>query len=481
MSSRPGSRPTRPPPSRCRDAAPGRAEPRARPALPRRREHPGRDRPARRARRARRRARDRPGPRRPHALPRRARRARARRRARPLARAAPACGARALRQRRPRLRRRAAPRARRARATADEVGGEPPVQRRHAARRREPRRTAERRAVVRDGAARGGRPVLRHAGDEGVRGGLGARPARARADRLPSRLAHRVPSAAQRRLGARRVPTARRAARPLRRDQAPRRGRLRAPAEDASELARADRPRRPAACRAGARRPRPAADDARRAPRSRAVRGPRRAARVRRAPAPAKLNLALVVGPRRRDGTHELCTVYQRIDLCDRVSVEPAPRLEVRGFPEDTLVRAALERIAEAAGVEPRWSARIGKRIPVAAGLGGGSSDAATALRLANETLEKPLPAAELHGLAAELGADVPFFLQSGPQLGEDDGSTLSPLDLPQDYWIVVLVPRGAAKESTASVYERFDARDGAAGWEARRDELRARLAEVQR
>jgi 4-diphosphocytidyl-2-C-methyl-D-erythritol kinase len=202
---------------------------------------------------------------------------------------------------------------------------------------------------------------------------------------------------------------------------------------------------------------------------------------VRRAPAPAKLNLALVVGPRGRDGKHELCTVYQRIDLCDRVSIEPAPRLEVRGFPEDTLVRAALERLAETARVEPRWSARIRKRIPVAAGLGGGSSDAATALRLANETLEEPLPPAELHALAAEVGADVPFFLEGGPQLGEGDGSTLTALDLPQDYWVVVLLQHGAVKESTASVYERFDARDGAAGWEARRDELRARLAQVRR
>jgi 4-diphosphocytidyl-2-C-methyl-D-erythritol kinase len=202
---------------------------------------------------------------------------------------------------------------------------------------------------------------------------------------------------------------------------------------------------------------------------------------VRRAPAPAKLNLALVVGPRGRDGKHELCTVYQRIDLCDRVSLEPAPRLEVRGFAEDALVRSALEQLAETAGVEPRWSARIWKRIPVAAGLGGGSSDAATALRLANETLEEPLPPAKLHVLAAELGADVPFFLRNGPQLGEGDGSTLSPLDLPQDYWVLVLLPRGAAKESTAAVYERFDARDGAAGWEARRDELHARLAEVRR
>jgi len=202
---------------------------------------------------------------------------------------------------------------------------------------------------------------------------------------------------------------------------------------------------------------------------------------VRRAPAPAKLNLALVVGRRGPSGKHELCTVYQRIDLCDRVSLEAAARLQVTGFADDTLVAAALERLGAAAGVEPRWTARIQKRIPVAAGLGGGSSDAATALRLANETLEQPLAAPELRALAAEVGADVPFFLASGPQLGEGDGSTLTPLDLPQDYWVVVVLPRGAAKTSTASVYERYDERDGAEAWEARRDELRARLAEVSR
>jgi 4-diphosphocytidyl-2-C-methyl-D-erythritol kinase len=202
---------------------------------------------------------------------------------------------------------------------------------------------------------------------------------------------------------------------------------------------------------------------------------------VRRALAAAKLNLALVVGPRRADGKHELCTVYQRIDLCDRVELEPAPRLEVRGFADDTLVRTALELFAARTGLEPRWSARLTKRIPVAAGLGGGSSDAATALRLANETLHEPLDLPQLQALAAELGADVPFFLASGPQLGEGDGARLTPLDLPQDYWVVVVLPRDTQKESTAAVYERFDARDGAAGWEGRRDELRTRLADVRR
>ena len=113
---------------------------------------------------------------------------------------------------------------------------------------------------------------------------------------------------------------------------------------------------------------------------------------MNRAPATAKLNLALVVGPLREDGRHDVVTVLQRLDLADRVSIEPAAELRVEGFAEDTLVRSALEQLAEAARTEPRWRARIWKHVPVAAGLGGGSSDAATALRLANETLAEPLP-----------------------------------------------------------------------------------------
>jgi 4-diphosphocytidyl-2-C-methyl-D-erythritol kinase len=199
-----------------------------------------------------------------------------------------------------------------------------------------------------------------------------------------------------------------------------------------------------------------------------------------RAPATAKLNLALVVGSE-RDGRHELTTVYQRLDLADRVAVVRAPRLRVAGFPEDTLVRSALEGLAAAAGVPPRWEARLTKRIPVAAGLGGGSSDAATALRLANETLDEPLPAGELHALAAELGADVPFFLTQGPQLGEGDGTQLTPLDLPQDYWVVLVLPRGATKESSGAVYAEFDEREGPKGYRNRRAALKHALRDAKR
>ena len=91
-----------------------------------------------------------------------------------------------------------------------------------------------------------------------------------------------------------------------------------------------------------------------------------------RASAAAKINLALVVGPRREDGKHELVTVYQRLGMADRIDVIPAAELHVDGFPGDTLVRGALEALAVRAGVEPRWHATIEKRLPVAAGLGGG-------------------------------------------------------------------------------------------------------------
>jgi 4-diphosphocytidyl-2-C-methyl-D-erythritol kinase len=202
---------------------------------------------------------------------------------------------------------------------------------------------------------------------------------------------------------------------------------------------------------------------------------------MRRGAAAAKLNLALVVGPRRPDGKHELLTVYQRLALADRIVVDRAPRVEVKGFAEDTLVRRALAAFAEAAGGAQAFAATIEKRIPVAAGLGGGSSDAATALRLANALIGDPLPRQRLHELAANLGADVPYFLEDGPQLGSGDGTGLEPLDLPQDYWVLLVLPKGVEKPSTADVYASFDARGGAEGFDARRRALRDELGSISR
>jgi 4-diphosphocytidyl-2-C-methyl-D-erythritol kinase len=158
--------------------------------------------------------------------------------------------------------------------------------------------------------------------------------------------------------------------------------------------------------------------------------------------------------------------VLQRIDLYDDVEVARSERdgidvsmSDVGAHPPvvENIVSRALGDLSRAAGVAPRWKATIDKRIPIAAGLGGGSSDAATSLRIANETLDEPLSDAELHAIAASLGSDVPFFLTLGTQLGTGDGSTLERIELPRDYAVLLLFPQGAVKESTAAVYARFD------------------------
>jgi 4-diphosphocytidyl-2-C-methyl-D-erythritol kinase len=200
---------------------------------------------------------------------------------------------------------------------------------------------------------------------------------------------------------------------------------------------------------------------------------------VRRAAAAAKINLALVVGPQRDDGKHELVTVYQRVALSDRIAVEQSAELRVTGFASDTLVRRALELVADGEGMT--FAARIEKRIPVAAGLGGGSSDAATALRLANELRAEPHSGEQIEAFARALGADVPYFLAAGPQLGTGDGTELSPLELPQDYWVVLVLPRSAEKTSTGAVYSTFDTRSGADGYDERRAALLHRLEQIRR
>jgi 4-diphosphocytidyl-2-C-methyl-D-erythritol kinase len=127
------------------------------------------------------------------------------------------------------------------------------------------------------------------------------------------------------------------------------------------------------------------------------------------------------------------------------------------------------------------WRVDIEKHIPLAAGLGGGSSDAATALRLANAQLTRPLPPERLHELAAKTGADVPFFLGDGPQLGTGDGTRLEPVELPQDFVVLLFLPRGLEKRSTADVYAAFDAREGAVGFDERVARLRTALTAVGR
>jgi 4-diphosphocytidyl-2-C-methyl-D-erythritol kinase len=159
--------------------------------------------------------------------------------------------------------------------------------------------------------------------------------------------------------------------------------------------------------------------------------------------APAKLNLCLRLGPLRPDGYHRVTTLVQAIDLYDELELEPAAETVVDGFPGDTLVRAALDALGEARRV------RLEKRIPVAAGLGGGSSDAAAVLR----ALRGERSPNELHELARAIGTDVPFFLsgaETGFCTGRGDRVHALP-DFPRGHAFVIAP--AAEGLSTADVY----------------------------
>ena len=161
--------------------------------------------------------------------------------------------------------------------------------------------------------------------------------------------------------------------------------------------------------------------------------------------APAKLNLVLSVGPLRSDGYHRLSTLFQAIDLYDELELHPAAETVVEGFAQDTLVTAALDALGETRRVS------LTKRIPVSAGLGGGSSDAAAILR----ALRGERSVNELYAIARALGADVPFFL-SGCEtaLGSGRGDHIHALpDFPRGH-AFVLVPASEGL-STAEVFAR--------------------------
>jgi 4-diphosphocytidyl-2-C-methyl-D-erythritol kinase len=187
------------------------------------------------------------------------------------------------------------------------------------------------------------------------------------------------------------------------------------------------------------------------------------------ASAPAKINLGLFVGPvREQDGRHELATVMQSISLADTLTLESAGSApdgpghdevlcpDVPGDPQENLAAAALRMFREATGWDaPALRLTIVKRIPLAAGLGGGSADAAAALRLASRA--SGLGSQELLlELARQLGADVPAQIAPGRWLATEVGERLRELPAPSHPFGVLVLPV-AAQLSTAAVYARAD------------------------
>jgi 4-diphosphocytidyl-2-C-methyl-D-erythritol kinase len=200
--------------------------------------------------------------------------------------------------------------------------------------------------------------------------------------------------------------------------------------------------------------------------------------------APAKLNLCLFLGPAREaDGRHELVTVFQPLTLADRVSLEPAALGAaadelvcpgVPGPPAENLAARALQAFRARAGWDgPAVRLHVHKRIPVAAGMAGGSADAGAALRLAARAAGVDDDAI-LREIAAGLGADVPAQVRPARYLATGAGEELRPLPDPPAYGVLVL-PAGVPL-ATADVYRQADLM----GLARQPAELRERVREVE-
>jgi 4-diphosphocytidyl-2-C-methyl-D-erythritol kinase len=197
----------------------------------------------------------------------------------------------------------------------------------------------------------------------------------------------------------------------------------------------------------------------------------------------AKLNLALHVRARDADGYHRIETIFAFAEGGDVLGVAPGEglSLEVTGpyapalaGEGDNLVLRAARALAARAGIAPNAALALDKRLPVASGIGGGSADAAAALRLLRRFWSLDLDDAALHAIAAELGADVPACLASRTMRGEGRGDDLRPLDLPGLAGAPVLLVNPRVPVSTAAVFRAWDGvdRGALADWEAGRNDL---------
>lgn len=182
-----------------------------------------------------------------------------------------------------------------------------------------------------------------------------------------------------------------------------------------------------------------------------------------REPAHAKLNLFLRVRGRRDDSYHEIETLIQPLTLADGIEVSAARGLSLLvvgsgagqvPHGEDNLVLRAARELAGEAGIEPNARVLLAKNIPVAAGVGGGSADAAATLRALNELWELGLPISRLLEVGARVGSDVPALVHAAPVLARGRGEVVEPREVTKTWW--VLLP-GDLQIAAADAYAWWD------------------------
>jgi 4-diphosphocytidyl-2-C-methyl-D-erythritol kinase len=174
---------------------------------------------------------------------------------------------------------------------------------------------------------------------------------------------------------------------------------------------------------------------------------------------PAKVNLGLWITGKREDGYHDLVTVFHTVDFHDRIFIKEYHSVRVKTssplIPEDSgnIVYKALKSFEEWTGISPEVDIFIEKNIPVGAGLGGGSSNAAVVLKEINIMYGNPLSDEELFKLSSTVGADVPFFLKGGLAIAEGIGDRLEFLDKKIDKEIFIIYP--GIQVSTKEIYSK--------------------------
>jgi 4-diphosphocytidyl-2-C-methyl-D-erythritol kinase len=183
----------------------------------------------------------------------------------------------------------------------------------------------------------------------------------------------------------------------------------------------------------------------------------------------AKVNLSLEVLGRRDDGYHELASVVHTISLADDLTIEAAEHIFTRveglePLQEENLVTRAARLLATALHTQAGAQVTLVKRIPAAAGLGGGSSDAATTLVGLNAQWGTRLSYNALAKLALQLGSDVPFFLRGGAALMSGRGESLQPLPPLRQQWLVLVIPATTLPNKTAALYAALQAADFSSG-----------------
>jgi len=184
---------------------------------------------------------------------------------------------------------------------------------------------------------------------------------------------------------------------------------------------------------------------------------------------PAKINLRLEILGNREDGYHELKTIFQKVSLHDtlRFSLKKRRGISITTDHPDlpagktNLIYRAAQSILKRSGYKGGATVEVEKRIPLGAGLGGGSSNAATTLKALNQLLETSFSQKELMQMGLEIGADVPFFFLKGAALGSGIGEKLKKIELPR-LWYVLIYPN--FEVSTRWAYQNFDKRGKAKG-----------------